>query len=409
MQWTMNMKLILRSKSLCIITALLSVLFLLFILLYNWNIFFIKEHLHQLPQNMPVKVTVTNRNNSQQVGLEIDRERINMISSRNDIRDLNISLQTFGNPSNIPQTDEPLLSCQIIATNDLSLFTAFTAKDIYFDADEDLSFLNGDEPKCVVSRNYLDSLGQSVGNSIDMAIYTVTYEDANVYSSEFTTEKVGDIQMKIVGEYKSNYEGTTDIAPELICSAKWLEKYLYENRMPVHYSSCHFYLEDPSKMNELKAKAKEMGFTAVDTQSAYSRKGASMIFDDSLYIESATQLLDQIYTLEFFSPFIFVLVTILSFIISHISGLSKQRELSLMRSLGVPKLTCGLVISFSFLLISLVPMLLIFILILVFNNSFSLVSAQLILLYILAYSLGLLLNFPSFMAVSPMKLLTKRW
>ncbi len=312
----------------------LSALIVLFLLLYMENIEGNKVQLINLSDTIPVTCGICNIDGSQEVGLQIDYERLQKILDTGLVKDEVITTQMYTDLIN-PYFERKTLNPGInfIGTNSLDAFTAFSAKDVTYIKNYNDSFLKGQEAVCIVRNTFLKDYQLNVGDEIKLSVFAELYKE-NAGNITFTYQNLGNVKLKIIGSYAPKQIGRSEELPDIIgpigCSAG-----IYKGTgVRCYASSARFTVKEPFKINEFKSKMQELGFKSINIQAGFSRKGNTLLMNDETFIMAATQLTESLDLLKSLAPFIFIIVAVIGFISSYLLMQSRRYEFAIMRSLG---------------------------------------------------------------------------
>lgn len=324
-----------RKKSL--LSILISVLFILFLLLYFQNIEENEVQLSKLGETIPVTTRICNIDGSQEVGLQIEFERIHKIQETGLVTDEVITIQNYVNlEAEDEQTQRPII--QFIGCNTLAAFTAFSTKDVTYIEGYDESFFKREEASCILRDTFLEKHKLNLGDKLNLVVYAPEYDSAG--GQTFTYKKLGVVSLRVVGSYYAKDSLASDELPDVISPLNYVVSIYEGTDVNCYGSSGRFTLKEPLKINEFKRKMQEIGFKSVDMQAGFSRLGEALTMNDETLIQSATQLTESLTLLKSFAPLIFIIIVAIGFITSYLLMQSRQNEFAIMRSLGMSKKRC---------------------------------------------------------------------
>lgn len=219
-----------------------------------------------------------------------------------------------------------------IGVNNLSVFTAFDESDVTYLEGNDNTIWESEAPVCVMRNKFLDQHGLKPGDTIELDIFSSEYDSNGFLSWVF--QPLGVHKFKIVGSYNPGTTMITDDLPDIIGPIKTLSQIHKKADVPYFASSYSFQVQNPLLLNEFKDRMALLDFTPVNPQAEGSRVGNTLIINDETFIRSATQITKSLTLLQLLCPLFFVLVAIISFVLSFLLMQGRKKDLAIMRSLG---------------------------------------------------------------------------
>ncbi len=339
------------------LSAVISAMIVLFLLLYIGNIEGNKEQLLKLGDTIPVTGRVCNIDGSQDVGLQIDFEKLKKVFDTDLVTDEVITMQMYADlttRSYKGKSHRPEFS--FVGSNVLSAFTAFSPKDTIYINNYDESFLMGNEPVCIIREKFMKEQQVKPGDELEIIVYAPEYDENGM--DAFKYKKIRNVKLKVIGSYHPQNKGLSDELPDIISPIGFATSIYEETKIKPYASSGRFTLKEPLKLNEFKSKIQEIGFASVDIQAGSSRVGQALTMNDETFIMSATQLTESLNLLQSFAPLIFIIVAGIGFISSYLLMQSRRNEFAIMRSLGTSKKKCFIIIFLESMILALVGSLL---------------------------------------------------
>lgn len=318
------------------LSILISFMIVLFLLLYIENIKGNEAQLVKLGETIPVTARVCNIDGTQEVGLQIDFDKLQKVRETGLVTDEVITIQIYGDLAVNSQEEKPhFLEYSFVGSNTLSAFSAFSPQDVSYTKNYDESFLTRQEAVCIVRDELMKEQKLNTGDDLEIIVYAPEYDEYGGYT--FLFQSLGIVKLKVIGSYSTGKMVLSEDLPDIISSIGFVAN-LYEGTDAKRYaSSARFMLEDPLKLNEFKSTMQEAGFASVNMQESFSRVGAALTMNDETFIMSATQLTESLTLLKSFAPLIFIIVTIIGFISSYLLMQSRKNEFAIMRSLGTSR------------------------------------------------------------------------
>lgn len=332
-----------KKSSLAILISSMTVLFLL---LYMENISGNKAQLLTLGETIPVTGRICNVDGSQDVGLQIDFEKLQKIHETDLVREEVITMQMYADLASRSyegKSHRPKFS--FVSANVLSAFTAFLPKDTSYIEGYDESFLSGNEPICIVRDKFMKEQRIAAGDQLELITYAPEYDEIGM--DKFVYTRIKTVKLKVIGSYYSKNKNLSDELPDIISPIGFATSIYEGAKVKPYASSGRFILKEPLKLNDFKRKMQEIGFSSVDIQAGFSRVGQALTMNDETFIMSATQLTERLNLLQSFAPLIFIIVAGIGFISSYLLMQSRRGELAIMRSLGTGNKKCFAIIFFE--------------------------------------------------------------
>lgn len=333
-----------RHKKKSFLSILISGMIVLFLLLYIANIEKNETQLLKLGETIPVTGSICNIDGSQDVGLQIDFEKLQEMRDTGLIKDEVTAIEIS---AALPNTyDESVLGClfRFEGTNSFSVFSSFSPQDVSYIDNYDESFLKGNEPVCIVRDRFKREQNINLGDELEIEAYAREYDANGGFIDDF--KKIGLVKMKVIGCFESKTQLYNE-APFIISPIGFVESIYKGTDVKSYASAARFTLKDSLKLNEFKNKMQEIGFSSTNMQAGFSRVGEALTINDETFIMSATQLTKSLNMLKSLEPLIFIIVAAIGFISSYLLMQSRQNEFAIMRSLGTSKKKCFQIIFFE--------------------------------------------------------------
>lgn len=318
------------------LSVLISVMIVLFLLLYIGNIERNETQLLKLGETIPVTVRICNIDGSQEVGLQIDFEKLQKIHDTGLVTDEVITTQTYAKLIDASYEDKSLRpGINFVGSNNFLVFTAFSSHDVVYMEPYDEGVLAGNEAVCIVRDTFMKEKNLTLGDELKIAAFAPVYDSTGW--ATFTYQELNIVKLKVIGSYYAKNRGLSDELPDIISPIAYVAGIYEGTDVKCYASSARFTLKDPFKLNEYKSKMQELGFLSVDMQAGFSRVGQALSMNDETFIMSATQLTQSLNLLKGFAPLIFAIVSVMGFISAYLLMQSRRCEFAIMRSLGMSK------------------------------------------------------------------------
>ena len=326
-----------RNKGRSLLSMGIAALLISFVGLYMGNIRKNEKTLKNLGDTIPVTAQITNRNGSRLIGLEIRTSRLDALLSP-DITEAVYTAQAGGNLDPINQV-EPVKACDtlILATNSLQGMPSVSREEITFADGWNETYLEGDEPVCVVSEIYAGRNDISIGDSLSFPMYTYKF---NKDGYSFNYIKLGEASLTVIGIFQ-NGSGSLD-TQNMIIPINWLRLFVEDSGNSFYYDSARCTINNPLNLNEFKAYMKEQNFGEVIPDADDRRSGDELIIQDKIFIETASKLQENLETFRRFQLPFFLIIILLILLVSFMIMRSYRQEMAVASSLGRPKLSVSI-------------------------------------------------------------------
>ena len=292
--------------------------------------------LKNLGNTIPVTTQITNLNGSMEIGLEITVDTLKTFLSAG-ISDPIYTARAGGNLEPVNRV-EPLKICDttIMGVNSLMALPLVKEDEIIFYKDWDKTYMEGNQPFCIVSETYALEHNISLGDTLTFPIYVFKYLPDGI---SFEYIKVGEPTLTVIGII--NQGMVTEDTQQMIVPVNWLCKLVEENGVSFYYDSARGIISNPLKLNDFKSYMEEKNIGEINLHANDRRSGDKLIVQDKIFIETASKLQHNIKMFQTFQIPFFVLVILLIVLVSFLILRSYQKELAISNSLGRPKILSG--------------------------------------------------------------------
>lgn len=321
---------IMRNSGRSILFIVASLFLLCFSGIYMSSIWNNESLLSSMGEKIPVSANLTNPDGSRDIGLSIAPKKADSLLALGIVKPI-LTAESYGNIDKAKMNlGSERISVYMMGTNTMDAF-AFD-KDA-LEAAEPLSFLDGREAKCILSREYAQrrDLQVDVGSVLEINLYKAKYDQSG---STFKYVEVGPAQLTVAGFYAGQLTGVESEAPDIICPVNWLRAQYESLDAAFEYGSFQFTIADPLHLNEFKEAAKALKFKEVNAQANFSRTGSALSVNDKVFVEAASQIMRNLRMLRLFLIPVFLILLILVTLISFFLTRSRRREISIAQCLG---------------------------------------------------------------------------
>ena len=222
---------------------------------------------------------------------------------------------------------------KLIYTSNIS-----TSPEFFFSSKINAEFLDGYDssilekevggiPCCIISSDYMEQKDIKLGDTIRILLIDQTAAEQTEYKDLF-----------VVGSYSK--QGMRD---NIYCQ---LDDYMYldllynyqeeDNTSLFNYvfDSASFTLADASELDSFKEFLYNYGFSSSNSIGTYR---AFVVLEDKKFISNVDMLMRQIRYIEILYPVLYVLVGVISLVVSYLLAVSRRKEFAIMRGLGAQK------------------------------------------------------------------------
>ena len=323
---------IIRNKVQSLIIIMISFLFTCFFGIYLGSISRNNILLHTLGERLPVKAMLVDMLTGEEMGLNIMEKQVENFTQLN-IEKITLTAESYGNCGNKnPEKSDKRISLYMNAANDISMFTLSDGKTSMDETEMD-RILKSDEALCFLDQDYLEERGVDIGigDTLDIILFRPIYDDFG-FANQF--REVGKTEVKVAGLYWGVRDKIEENFPNTICPIKWLANQYKAEGISLTYTSAKGIVSNPLELNSLKENAKNLKFGTQNVDSSQSQKRVALAIDDRMFIQTATQIQQNIRLLEFFKYPVIMILFFLEALISFIVTKKHVYNIYLARCLG---------------------------------------------------------------------------
>lgn len=296
-----------------------------------------KKQLNTLPEVMPIYAQISNLNGTQQTGLVIREEKVELLLQSEYISDPAISVVLSAGLGELPE-DGPgtLANIDAVGITRPEAISGLTADDVSLAGDTSMDFLLTDTPLCIIEEGYLEQNNWQLGQKVTLSIY-YDYMDRN---STFMLQRLGVEDFTIVGSVKGM---AGEYVPSIIVPFQWVRAAFTGHNISFVANAASFRVKDPLRLNEFKTEMKkELRMMEINPMTDFAFYGNALSVNDETFILSASRIQDNISLLKGFLPFVFIIVIFVGYITSYLLIQNRRGQYATMRSLGVSSRNCFL-------------------------------------------------------------------
>lgn len=323
-----------RRKAANLITIGLSVMLVLLLNLYFGSIRSYRKQLSDLAQNLPIYCQVTNLNGSLGNGLFISEQILDGLQQSAHVKDLSYMTILMAGEGDFKDVEySKYLTLHLVGANRAEAVGELTNDMIHMETGNADELLSSDRMECIVNENVLKKRGWKVGDKIVLKCYY--YDPASELHKIEIHPMGGTVEVTIVGTMENITGKTNAIATDVILPAKAARNIFEQFGLKFFADTITFHVKDPLNLNAFKADMREIGLMETSAEAMGSYTGRALTVRDANFIASATDLRHHIELMSFFFPAVCILVLLIGYVVSYLSGNSRRDEFALLRLQGV--------------------------------------------------------------------------
>lgn len=323
-----------RRKAANLVTVGISLMLVILLNLYFGSLYSYRNQLRDLSQNVPIYCRVLNRNGTLDSSLFIPERTLNGLRATDQIKDLTYITRLMAGEGDFKLAElQNRLSIQVLGANCMVALGEQASELIDMETEAAEELLQSDRRECIVDKTMMRRRKWEVGDTVILKCYYVGAD------SEFNKREMhpmgGTVEVKIVGTM-AGVEGHILLPYDAVigiyqqfghhCFADWTA----------------FYVKDPLQLNEFKEEMKDIGLAEVIPTASDSYYGCALEVRDEHFVTGGTNLKRSIEMLQLFFPVVCVMVLMIGYVVSYLSGNSRREEYALLRLQGVKKIKSSL-------------------------------------------------------------------
>ena len=326
-----------RRKIANLITIGISVMLVLLLNLYFGSISSYQRQLIDLAQNVPIYCQITNLNGSIGNELFISEQILDGLQQSAHVKDLSYMTVMMAGEGDFKESEySKYLNLYVVGANRTEAVGELTNDMIHMETGNVDELLSSDRMECIVNENVLKKRGWKVGDKIVLKCYY--YDPASEFNKVEIHSMGGMIEVTIMGTMEDIAGKTNAIATDVVIPAKAVRDFFRQCGLKFFSDTITFHVKDPLNLNAFKADMQEIGLMETSAEAMDSYTGYALTVRDANFIASATDLRHTIELMQSFFPAICILVLLIGYVVSYLSGNSRKDEFALLRLQGVKKL-----------------------------------------------------------------------
>ncbi|MDF3001875.1 MAG: transporter permease [Bacillota bacterium] len=381
-----------RHKLKSILVILACMLIVIFLFLYIGGLEANSRMLENLPEAITIPARISNLSGTLSTGMMIKESVIKGIEESDYIADYFYTAELGAALGAIPEDkvsemEQGRMNFPLcLGVNRLSAYTDLNEEDVTFIDGYGPEMLESDEPVCIVRDRDLALWQINTGDTIDLTLFYIIYPNDNAVKD---FRWMGIYPVKIIGSSRDIVKPDAERrSMQVIFPVKWLQKLSHQRETMFFADAARFRIAKPLELNAFKDEMKELGLMSVISQAKPAQRGIALIVSDETFIKAATRLKENISLMKSFMPFLLIVVGLVGFVVSYLLLHSRKPEFAVMRSLGVSKKSCFIILFFEYAILDLAGSCLGVLAIAAFSSLTVSLTAVVVTLFFCAYMAG---------------------
>lgn len=330
-----------RRKTANLITVGISVALVLLLNLYFGNIRSYQKQLTDLAENVPIFCQITSLNGNLTNGLFISEDTVGALEQSDQVKDLSYMTVMMAGEGDFKDIDySKYLNLYVVGANRADAVGELTNDMIHMDSEEIDAFFSSDKMECIVNENVLKKRGWKIGEQITLKCYY--YDPASELHKIDIHSMGGTVEVTIAGTMEEIAGKTNAIRTDIIIPARTAWNLFRQFGLRFFADTATFHVANPLQLNAFKEEMRNIGLMEISVEAGDSYTGCALITRDAAFIASATDLQRSIALLQSFFPVVCILVLMIGYVVSYLSGNSRKDEFALIRLHGVSKTKASL-------------------------------------------------------------------
>lgn len=319
-----------------LVTAGISIMLVILLNLYFGSIRSYQDQLTDLAENVPVYCQISNMSGSLVNGLFTPKRIVDALEQSDQVKDLSYMMVMMAGEGDFREAEySKYLNLYVVGANNAKAVGELTNDMISMEPELVDDFFASDRMECIVNEKVLTKRGWKIGDRILLKCY---YYDA---SSEFQKVEIhpmgGVVEVEIVGTMEDITGKTNAISTDIVLPARTAQNMFAQFDLPFFADTVFFCVKNPLQLDAFKAQMQEIGLLETSSEAMESYPGCALMVRDANFIASATDLRHAIELMQSFFPAVCVLVLMIGYVVSYLSGNSRRDEFALLRLQGLGK------------------------------------------------------------------------
>ncbi len=322
-----------RRKTANLVTVGIGIMLVFLLHAYFGSIHSYKSQLAELAEQVPVNCYVTNVNGTRGNGLFISEKLVDGLIRSDNITEESFQVCLMAGEGEFEPIDYPkYLNLHVAGVNRAEAVDGLQEDMIHMEPERRDAFFGSEERACIVSEKVMRRQGWEVGDTVTLTFY---YYNADSALMKLDVLPMGAAEVEIAGTMDDLLGKTSVNAMDVILPFEAVRGIYHQYDIPFFTDTALFCVKDPMELNAFKQEMQDIGFTEADPLAGDSYQGHSLFVRDSSFTARATDLLHSIEFMESFFPVVCILVLLIGYVVSYLSGNSRMEEYAFLRLQGV--------------------------------------------------------------------------
>ena len=326
-----------RRKAANLVTVGISVMLVLLLNLYFGSIRSYQTQLSDLSENVPIFCQITNLNGTMGNELFISEQIVEALEQSAYVKDLSYMTVVMAGEGDFKEMEySKYLNLYVVGANDVEAVGEMTADMFSLDEQSLDELLASDRMECIVNEEVLKKRGWEIGDRITLKCYY--YDPASEFQKIQLHSMGGTAEVTIVGTMKETEGKTNAIQTDIIIPGRASRNLFAQFGLKFFADTVTFHVNNPLDLNGFKEEMQDIGLMEIVPEAESSYTGYALVVRDADFIASATHLRLSTELMQSFLPVVCILVLLIGYVVSYLSGNSRREEFTLMRLQGAKKL-----------------------------------------------------------------------
>ncbi len=319
-----------------LVTMGISFMLVVLLHLYFGSIRSYQDQLRDLAENVPIYCQVSNLSGTLVNGLFTPKRIVDALEQSDQVKNLSYMVVMMAGEGDFKEAEySKYLQLYVVGANNAKAVGELT--DDMFSMEPELveDFFASDRMECIVNEKVLTKRGWEIGDRICLKCY---YYDASSAFHKVEIHPMGGlVEVEIVATMEDLAGKTNAIRTDVVLPARTAQNIFKRFDLPFFADTVFFHVKDPLNLGAFKEEMKEIGFMEISSEAMESYPGCALMVRDANFITSATDLRRAIELMQSFFPVVCILVLLIGYVVSYLSGNSRKDEFALLRLQGLKK------------------------------------------------------------------------
>lgn len=330
-----------RRKTANLITTGISIGLVLLVNLYFGNIRSYQRQLTNLAENVPIFCQITNLNGTLTNGLFISESTVDALERSAQIKNLSYMTVMMAGEGNFKDADySKYLNLFVIGANRADAVGELTDDMIHMNTQNIDEFLSSNKKECIVNENVLKKRGWKIGDKITLKCYY--YDPASEFNKIEIHPMNETVEVTVAGTMEDISGKTNAIVTDVIIPARTARSLFEQSGLTFFADTVTFHVKNPLQLNAFKKDMLNIGLMETSAEAGNSYTGCALKVRDAHFIASAADLEHAVKLMQSFFPVVCILVLMIGYVVSFLSGNNRKEEYALLRLQGVKKISTSL-------------------------------------------------------------------